>query len=123
MASRIHWLKPSTVNDFPYIVVRIETWSRFAWLNADPRNGGRKTLKKLQAKAGKLPMTVTARTGGGGLHVLFRHPGFPVRSRQLGPGLEIKSDGSFIVAPRSRHASGKKYEPLEISKPNGPRPN
>ena len=56
---------------------------------------------------------VTARTGGGGLHIVYRHPGEGVRVKpRVGflPGLDIRGDGSYIVAPPSNHASGNAYE-------------
>jgi putative DNA primase/helicase len=82
-------------------------------LDVDPRHGGTETLQKLQAELGPLPATVTARTGGGGLHLIFQHPSFQVRKdtvgRLLGPGVDILSDGCIMVAPPSKHASGKRY--------------
>lgn len=58
-----------------------------------------------------LPGTVQALTGGGGLHLLYAHPGVPLKScaHSLGPGLDIKADGGQIVAPPSLHPSGRRY--------------
>lgn len=51
--------------------------------------------------------------GGGGLHVLLKHPGVPLVGR-LAPGVEIK-DAGYIVAPPSMHPdTGRRYE-WEIS--------
>jgi hypothetical protein len=50
-------------------------------------------------------------TGGGGLHLYFRHPGFEIRNSAgaLGPGLDLRGDGGYIIAPPSLHASGNRY--------------
>jgi hypothetical protein len=82
-------------------------------LDIDPRNGGEDSLAKLEERHGTLPATLTAHTGGGGLHCFFRHPGHqkvPNR-RDLGglPGLDLKGDAAYIIAPPSNHASGSRY--------------
>jgi len=69
-----------------------------------------------------------AETGGGGLHVLFKHPGGKVKSHTgkgaIAPGVELKGDGGFIYAPPSIHPSGKPYKwiirPDEAEIPEAP---
>ena len=82
-------------------------------LDIDPRNGGDKSLKRQRRKLGPLPDTVTAVTGGGGLHLVFKYPSFAVRKdtsgKKFGRGVDILSDGCIMVAPPSRHATGKRY--------------
>jgi hypothetical protein len=80
-------------------------------LDVDPRKGGDLTLQALEAKHGRLPHSVEALSGGGGRHVDFQHPGVPVPSRAdaLGPGLDVKADGGYVVGPPSLHASGRRY--------------
>jgi len=82
-------------------------------IDIDPRNGGHKSLKKLEAELGSLTETVTAKTGGGGQHRIFKSPTFTVKTdtagKALGAGLDVLSSGSFIVAPASRHISGERY--------------
>ena len=70
-------------------------------LDVDPRHGGDDSLAALVAEHGPLPDTPTVLTGGGGLHYYFRHPGGKVKGRDLAPGLELKADGQFVVAPPS----------------------
>ncbi len=83
-------------------------------LDVDPRNGGVETLRQRKKELGKLPDTVMSLTGGGGRHLIFKHPSFPVRKdsqgKLLGPGLDILAEGSIMVAPPGRHASGKRYQ-------------
>ncbi|MGC8724842.1 MAG: bifunctional DNA primase/polymerase [Acidobacteriota bacterium] len=85
--------------------------SGFVVLDVDPRHGGELALTELQGRFGEWPATVTARTGGGGWHFFFRHPGVrvPNSSGLLGPGLDVRGDGGYVVAPPSLHASGYRY--------------
>ena len=80
-------------------------------LDVDPRHGGDAALEELEKQFGELPPTVAARTGSGGRHIIFRHPGrrVPNSAGALGPGLDVRGDGGYIVAPPSRHASGQPY--------------
>jgi putative DNA primase/helicase len=80
-------------------------------LDVDPRHGGDASLVQLEATYGALPRTIEARTGGGGRHLFFAHPGVPVRSRagHLGPGLDVRGDGGYVVVPPSVHPSGVPY--------------
>ena len=81
-------------------------------LDVDPRHGGDESLRQLEDQHGPLPETPTVRTGGGGQHFYFQHPGFrvPSRSGVLGAGLDIRGDGGSVVAPPSLHVSGKPYQ-------------
>ena len=85
--------------------------SGFVALDVDPRHGGHVSLEELEAKLGELPKTVEAETGSGGRHILFKHPGTKVSNSAglLGPGLDVRGDGGYIVAPPSLHASGRRY--------------
>jgi len=80
-------------------------------LDVDPRHGGEIALEELEKQFGDLPATVTAETGSGGRHLVFRHPGHrvPNSAGALGPGLDVRGDGGYIVAPPSLHASGRRY--------------
>lgn len=86
--------------------------SHIVILDVDVRNGGDDSMDALERDHGPLPATVESLTGGGGRHILFRHPGgyVPSRSNALGPGLDIKADGGYIIAPPSVHPNGKSYE-------------
>jgi putative DNA primase/helicase len=88
-------------------------------LDVDPRNGGLETLAALEVKHGALPASLRVRTGGGGLHIFFAHPGFKVTSKSnaLGPGLDVKGDGGYVVGPPSKHISGNCYEWMEAASP------
>lgn len=79
-------------------------------LDVDPHHGGAESLERLALGRGTLPATVEAVTGGGGRHLYFRHPGAVVGNRVgLRPGLDLKGDGGYVVAPPSLHPSGRRY--------------
>lgn len=77
-------------------------------VDVDPRNGGTETIADLERKFGPLPITPRAITGGGGVHYVFRHPGGKLRGK-LGPGVDVKGAGGYIVAAPSVHPSGNRY--------------
>ncbi len=57
------------------------------------------------------PPTPMARTPSGGLHLYFRHPERHVRTGiRVGPGLDVKAAGGFVVAPPSMGPNGRPYE-------------
>lgn len=78
-------------------------------LDVDPKNGGDVTLAALVAEHGALPPTLTADTGGGGLHLVFRHVPGIVRTIGFRPGLDYLGDHGYMVAAPSIHPSGGVY--------------
>lgn len=56
------------------------------------------------------PDTLMAETGSGGAHVIFKYfSGHKTAGNVLGPGVDIRNDGGYIVAAPSNHRSGGKY--------------
>jgi hypothetical protein len=79
-------------------------------VDLDAGHGGDESLEKLEREHGALPSTVEGRTGGGGRHLYFAQPGGLVRNKVgLAPGIDIRGDGGYVVAPPSLHASGLRY--------------
>jgi putative DNA primase/helicase len=80
-------------------------------LDVDPGNGGAEALTELENRYGELPSTIRFLTGGGGTHILFKHPGGCVSNSasKIGLGLDIRGDGGLIIAPPSTHISGRRY--------------
>ena len=68
---------------------------------------GQETLRTLAP----IPPTWRSRTGKGE-HLWFKHPGGSTiyNFARRRPGLDLRGDGGFVVAPPSRHASGAFYE-------------
>src|SRR5438094_489247 len=57
----------------------------------------------------RLPPTWRSTTGRGA-HLFLRHPGGPVRNGvHVMPGLDIRGDAGYVVAPPSQHATGRRY--------------
>jgi hypothetical protein len=84
--------------------------SNLVVLDVDPQHGGDASSEHLERRFGPLPVTVAATTGGGGRHFYFAHPGRLVRNRTgLAPGIDVRGDGGYIVAPPSVHPSGRRY--------------
>lgn len=101
------WTQWPTAN----VGIRTGKESGIVVLDVDPRNHGSESLEDLEEKHGKLPDTIESQTGGGGRHIFFKHPCSEIKcsASTLGPGLDIKADGGYIVAPPSKHESGKPY--------------
>lgn len=85
----------------PYglLAVRTGTVAGIAVVDIDPRNGGR-IVPNL------MPPTRAVRTGSGGWHLYYHHPDVPLAAKAAGlPGVDIKADGGYVVAPPSIHPS------------------
>jgi hypothetical protein len=73
---------------------------------------GEATLRQLEAAHGALPPTVEAITGKG-RHLYFRWPtGYDIRNKQdnpVMPGIDVRGNGGYVLAPPSIHPSGRAY--------------
>ena len=76
-------------------------------LDIDYRHGGDEALADLVREHGPLPETPEALTGNG-RHLYFRWPD-GAKSGNIGPGLDIKAAGGYVVAPPSLHVCGSRY--------------
>lgn len=75
-------------------------------VDIDPGNGGELSLEFLEEEHGPLPDTVVCHTGGGGRHYYFTSARpLPNRTGLL-PGIDIRGEGGFVVAPPSVHKNG-----------------
>jgi hypothetical protein len=86
------------------LAIRTGTASGLLVVDIDPRNGG-------QLDPGLMSPTAAVATGGGGWHLYYRHPARPVTAALPGrPGVDIKADGGYTVAPPSVHpGTGQPY--------------
>ena len=79
-------------------------------LDLDPRHGADASLQQFEQEHGGFVQTIEARTGGGGRHLYFAHPGEMTRNRVgIAPGVDLRGDGGYVVAPPSVHACGELY--------------
>ena len=80
---------------------------------------GKQTMRRLQRRYGKLE-TRLARTGNGA-HLFFRSGGREIKNHVgIVPGVDIRGCGGYVVAPPSKHLSGKRYmftNELELKEP------
>ena len=85
-------------------------------IDVDPPRG-ELSLRRLVDVGYELPETTTVRTGSGGLHLYYAAPGIPFgntagRLPGVGlelPGVDLRADGGYVVAPPSVHVSGSRY--------------
>ncbi|MGH9604289.1 MAG: bifunctional DNA primase/polymerase [Terracidiphilus sp.] len=84
---------------------------------------GRASLAHLERQGFTLPSTLTVTTGraDGGEHRYYRMPaGIDVRNDQsgkVGPHIDVRGTGGFVVCPPSTHASGKEYRFVDPDAP------
>lgn len=77
-------------------------------IDIDPRNGGDKSARGLLSDDQR--PAVVSLTGGDGEHWLYEYPNdVDVPSCKFAKGIDLKSDGGYIVLPPSIHPSGKGY--------------
>ena len=86
------------------LAIRTGTAAGLAVVDIDPRNGGQ-VDRRLMAP------TAAVATGGGGWHLYYRHPGGPLLAALPDrPGVDVKADGGYVVAPPSVHpGTGQPY--------------
>lgn len=82
-------------------------------VDVDPPRG-LESLAELERTHEPFDRSTVVQTGRGGVHFYLGHPGAGVRlanraSSVLGPGIDIRGDGGYVIAPPSRHASGRSY--------------
>lgn len=95
---------------WPRANVGIRTGEGLVVVDIDPAHGGAASIEALEAKHGRLPATLAVRTGGAGLHLYFAvEKAVRNSAGALGPGIDVRGEGGYVVAPPSRHVSGAAY--------------
>lgn len=106
---------------YPNSNIGIPTGEKSGWLvlDIDTKYEGDKTLETLEMLYDDLPLTVTAITGSGGEHRIFKYPtGLKIPNKvNFAKGLDTRSNGGLIVAAPSTHASWNRYKWLEGHSP------
>ena len=111
---RAWWLK------WPDANVGIATGGGLVVIDVDDRDGGADSLVDLRRTLGEMPDTIEALTGGGGRHIYLATPaGVEVRNSAsaLAPGIDVRGEGGYVVAPPSVHPSGRPYQWEASSRP------
>ena len=132
---RVHPLEPKgkkpLVNDWPHKATTDEgqirewwtqwpdaniglatgAWSGVFAVDLDGLDGEKSWVELCGQVPGIPPETLEAMTGKG-RHLFFKYPaGREVRNKQaVRPGIDVRGEGGFVVAPGSVHPSGKRYE-------------
>ena len=76
-------------------------------IDFDPRNGSEETVKRFAEKKKTFPPTVEVQTWSGGTHLYYRwEPEIKNSKSKLGPGIDVKTTGGYVVAPPSRVKHG-----------------
>ena len=80
-------------------------------VDVDTVHGGGRSIRALMDRYGDLRDVPRVRTGSGGWHLLFAHPGerVPNSAGRLGTGIDVRGDGGYVIAPPSLHVSGRTY--------------
>lgn len=79
-------------------------------IDLDPDKGGNESGARIYEQA---PTDLIVKTGRGGYHLYYRYPEDTDRIPNrvgLFPGVDVRADGGYVVAPPSTHSSGRLYE-------------
>ena len=104
------WIKPWWTT-WPDANIGLPTGSinRITVIDIDPRHGGNETWAELLQHRTK-PITTTVRTGSGGSHIYFTYiAGLRSSANTLGSGIDVRSDGGYVLGVGSLHACGERY--------------
>lgn len=108
----------ATFKPYPDSNIGIATGQGLVVVDLDGQEG-LDTLAAWVRENGPLPLTPQVRTGGGGLHLYFTCDEKIKNSvRNVGPGVDVRGEGGFVVGPGSQHISGRSYEWAEGRRPN-----
>jgi len=89
----------------PNANIGLATGHSFFAVDIDPKHNGNLWLDSVS-----LPDTIAQHTGSGGTHFLFSGPpDIPNSASKVAPGVDIRGNGGYIVAPPSVHPNGNRY--------------
>lgn len=102
-------------SDWPDALVGLPTGSRtgFFALDIDNKPGGANGfdwLEDMEAEHGPLPDTARVLSPNGGLHVYFAYVQGTRNRGALGAGVDVRSEGGYVIAAGSALANGRNYE-------------
>jgi predicted P-loop ATPase len=68
---------------------------------------------------GDVPETLSVLTPSGGYHLYYKNPDFTVKNSAsvIGPGVDIRGEGGYLVMPPSRHKNGGFYKWVDPNVP------
>ncbi|MDQ3541816.1 MAG: bifunctional DNA primase/polymerase, partial [Chloroflexota bacterium] len=79
-------------------------------VDIDPDKGGEDSWENLERLHEPVDDTWWVETGSGGYHIYFSADDTVRNSASLlGPGIDVRGEGGYVIAPPSRHATGGAY--------------
>lgn len=94
-------------------------------IDIDPRNGGYASIDEYEEQlSDPLPTTRRSSTGSGGKHLFFTYPteqSVGNRTNWL-KGVDVKSDGGYVILPEANHISGGVYTWIDFEIPTASLP-
>ena len=89
----------------------IVTGNGLVVIDIDKRHGGFESLEKIEHSLNELDEPIMiVKTGGDGLHLYYKTDEVVRNRTNLLPGVDVRGDGGYVVAPASKHKSGNYYE-------------
>ncbi len=79
-------------------------------LDIDSDHGGSDSFAILIKRYGRPEPTPVVLTGGGGRHIYWKWADGHRCRQAVRPGIDVRSDGGYVLAAPSLHASGVRYE-------------
>jgi hypothetical protein len=82
-------------------------------IDVDKKNNGFRSLKKVM-KDNNLYTPLAIQTGGDGIHLYYQYSDKGLKNvTDLLPGIDIRTEGGYVIAPGSNHLSGSTYKVIE----------
>src|SRR5690606_20487979 len=80
-------------------------------VDIDPDKGGEDSWDNLEDRFGIVDNTWIVETGSGGYHIYFDAGELETRNSagMIGPGIDVRGDGGYVIAPPSMHVAGERY--------------
>ena len=80
-------------------------------IDIDPRHDGHESVRAIRGLDTESMPTWESVTGGGGRHIYYRRPPELKVASRIGllPGVDIKAESGYVVAPPSLHSSQQHY--------------
>ncbi|WP_367354204.1 bifunctional DNA primase/polymerase [Agrobacterium pusense] len=102
-------------SDWPDAAVGLPTGEKtgFFALDIDNKPGGANGfdwMSEMEAEHGPLPDTARVTSPNGGLHIYFRYVVGTRNRGALGAGVDIRSEGGYVLAAGSTMANGRSYK-------------
>ncbi len=102
-------------SDWPDAAVGLPTGEKtsFFALDIDNKPGGANGfdwLAEMEAEHGPLPDTARVKSPNGGLHIYFKYVVGTRNRGALGAGVDIRSEGGYVLAAGSTMANGRSYK-------------